>query len=485
MVKFLLPLHASNHSRPPFDGDSAIVMPLLTKQFARNVTMNLIASDIDPIYGRMLDGYDSPAILVSRNYEILATNDLYRDAFGTPEITAALPRCYAVSHGYDRPCDEAGETCPLAAASASGQRERVLHIHQTPNGREHVDVEMLPILDDAGELIFFVELLRPVPTTGEQAANQAMAGQSPAFNDMLGLISRVARSDVAVLLAGESGAGKELAAHTLHRNSLRSQSQMVTLECAGLTETLFESELFGHVRGAFTGANYHKPGLVEAAKGGTLFLDEIGDVPLPLQVKLLRLIETGTYRQVGSTDLRNADFRLVCATHKNLDEMVMEGRFRQDLYYRINVFPIRVPALRERQEDIPQLAQAFLSATGQGGGTHFTESALLCLRAHDYPGNVRELRNIVTRCSLIGNTNVIDRRMVERAITGLKPPTIESASAKKEQTDKKASQLASLDQVESQHIDFLMAHFAGNKEAVAVAAGISIRSLYRKLAASK
>lgn len=446
--------------------------------------MNLIASDIDPTYARMLDGYESPAILVSRNYEILATNDLYREAFGLPETAATLPRCYAVSHGYDRPCDEAGETCPLAAATASGERERVLHIHETPKGREHVDVEMLPILDETGELAFFIELLRPLPTAGEQAANQDMAGQSPAFNAMLALISRVARSDVAVLLAGESGAGKELAAHTLHRNSLRHRAQMVTLECAGLTETLFESELFGHVRGAFTGANYHKAGLVEAANGGTLFLDEIGDVPLPLQVKLLRLIETGTYRQVGSTEVRHADFRLVCATHKDLDGLVAEERFRQDLYYRINVFPLRVPALRERPEDIPLLANMFLAATGQGVGMHFTESAIQRLRSHAYPGNVRELRNIVTRCSIIGNSNVIDRSVVERSITGqtLQHDGGKAGMTSLQQTPEAETALKTLRQVESQHLDFLMRHFAGNKDAVARAAGISVRSLYRRLA---
>lgn len=447
--------------------------------------MNLIASDIDPTYARMLDGYDSPAILVSRNYEILATNDLYREAFGLPEAAATLPRCYAVSHGYDRPCDEAGETCPLAAATASGERERVLHIHETPKGREHVDVEMLPIADETGQLAFFIELLRPLPTAGEQAASQDMAGQSPAFNAMLSVISRVARSDVAVLLAGESGAGKELAAHTLHRNSLRHRAQMVTLECAGLTETLFESELFGHVRGAFTGANYHKAGLVEAANGGTLFLDEIGDVPLPLQVKLLRLIETGTYRQVGSTDVRHADFRLVCATHKDLDGMVAEGRFRQDLYYRINVFPVRVPALRERPEDIPLLANTFLRATGQGVGMHFTESAIQRLRSHAYPGNVRELRNIVTRCSIIGNSNVIDRSVVERAITGQtqQADAGTAGAASLQQTPDSGAGVKTLQEIESQHLDFLMGHFAGNKDAVAQAAGISVRSLYRRLAA--
>lgn len=446
--------------------------------------MQLIASDIDPTHAQMLDGYESPAILVSRDYEILATNDLYADAFGMPEISTALPRCYAVSHGYDRPCDQAGESCPLAAAAASGERERVLHIHHTPNGREHVDVQMLPIAGEQGAPDFYVELLRPLPTAGEQAAVQDMAGQSAAFNDMLALISRVARSDVAVLLTGESGAGKELAAHTLHRNSLRNRAQMVTLECAGLTETLFESELFGHVRGAFTGANYQKAGLVEAANGGSLFLDEIGDVPLALQVKLLRLIETGTYRQVGSTDVRHADFRLVCATHKDLGVMVREGRFRQDLYYRINVFPVRVPALRERTEDIPLLANMFLKTTGQGGGLHFTESAIRRLRSYTYPGNVRELRNIVVRCSIIGNSNVIDGNVVERAISGLMAHSDSDGTSRTDQLNRDTrTGVATLRQAEIQHLKALMQHFANDKDAVAQAAGISVRSLYRKLAA--
>ncbi|MFN2286730.1 MAG: sigma-54 interaction domain-containing protein [Chromatocurvus sp.] len=445
--------------------------------------MQLIASDIDPTHARMLDGYESPAILVSRDYEILAANDLYADAFGMPEITATLPRCYAVSHGYDRPCDQAGETCPLAAAAASGERERVLHIHQTPNGREHVDVEMLPIAGEQGTPEFYVELLRPLPTAGEQAAGQYMTGQSAAFNDMLTLISRVARSDVAVLLTGESGTGKELAAHTLHRNSSRKREQMVTLECAGLSESLFESELFGHVRGAFTGANYRKAGLVEAANGGSLFLDEIGDIPLPLQVKLLRLIETGTYRQVGSTDVRHADFRLVCATHKDLGAMVRDGRFRQDLYYRINVFPVRVPALRERPEDIPLLANMFLKASGQGGGLHFTESAIQLLRSYTYPGNVRELRNVVVRCSIIGNSNVMDRSVVERAISGLMTHRDSDGTPLTNQRhEDDVASVITLRQAERQHLNALMQHFANDKQAVAQAAGISVRSLYRKLA---
>ena len=258
--------------------------------------MHIIARSTDYTLATMLDSYEHPAILVNADYEVLATNNLYREKFGQIETGGEPARCYRVSHGYDRPCDQAGEDCPLAAATASGHRERVLHVHQTPRGEEHVDVEMLPILDQDGALKFFVELLKPVNIAGIESSEASMVGASPAFNRMLELISRVAPSDAAVLLRGESGGGKELAARAVHEASARAEHPLVTLECAGLTETLFESELFGHVKGAFTGANYAKPGLVESAHGGTLFLDEVGDIPLPLQVKLLRLIETGTYR---------------------------------------------------------------------------------------------------------------------------------------------------------------------------------------------
>ena len=206
-------------------------------------SMELIASDTQPALARMLDSYEHPAILMTPDYRILATNDLYRDKFGLIDDRGENALCYRVSHGYDKPCDQAGEECPLAAASVSGQRERVLHIHQTPRGEEHVDVEMLPILGAAGDIDYFVELLKPLPVAGAGAGDKPMLGTSTAFNRMLGLISRVAPTNAAVLLLGESGTGKELAAHTLHQASLRSSKALVTLECAGLSETLFELSL--------------------------------------------------------------------------------------------------------------------------------------------------------------------------------------------------------------------------------------------------
>ncbi len=427
--------------------------------------MEIIARSTDHRMARMLDSYEHPAILVSADYEVLATNELYRVKFGEIESNGAA-RCYQVSHGYDRPCDEAGEDCPLAAARASGHRERVLHIHQTPRGEEHVDVEMLPILDEQGELQFFVELLKPVTVAGIHHSDAAMVGASRAFNDMLELIARVAPGEAAVLLLGESGWGKELAAQALHQASRRSEKPLVTLECAGLTEALFESELFGHVKGAFTGANYRKQGLVEAAHGGTLFLDEVGDIPLPMQVKLLRLIETGTYRPVGSVESHHSDFRLVCATHKDLSAMVDAGTFRQDLYYRINVFPIRVPSLAERLDDLPLLAHAILGEVGQGRDYHLTETAMTLLKQHHYRGNIRELRNILARAVVIADTNVLDRSVLARCLDTTPSPT------GRDETLKAAEQ---------RHLAHLMREYSGDKQRVAGAAGISLRSLYRKL----
>ena len=445
------------------------IVPDLTDTWSDLTDMEILATDTDLAVARMLDSYEHPAILVTPDYQIMATNDRYRDAFGEIDTRNGPARCYQVSHNFDRPCDQAGEDCPLAAAASSGQRERVLHIHQTPRGEEHVDVEMLPILDEQGALVYFVELLKPVSIAGAGSGDQPMVGASPAFNRMLSLIARVGPTNAAVLLQGESGSGKELAARALHQASLRNTKALVTLECAGLSEALFESELFGHVKGAFTGANYTRQGLAEAAHGGTLFLDEVGDIPLPLQVKLLRLIETGTYRPVGSTQVKQADFRLVCATHRNLEQMVEEGTFRQDLYYRINVFPIHLPSLAERIEDLPLLARTILKdAQGQGGKTfHLTESALALLKEHRYRGNIRELRNILSRAIVLANTNVIDQSVIRQALGPVAAHAV--------QRD------LSLKQLELDYLRQLMVAHNGDREAVARIAGISVRSLYRKL----
>lgn len=432
--------------------------------------MNIIQSDggSQSTLSAMLEGYDCPAILVSANYEILAYNSEYREAFGALELDQR-PNCYNVSHGYNVPCDQAGESCPLSAALVSQRKERVLHIHQTPHGKEHVDVEMLPIFDDQRQLLFFVELLRPVPLASGNVADQQMIGTSQAFLKMLEVISRVGQSDVSVVLRGESGTGKELAARAIHMASTRSDNPMVTLECSGLTDSLFESELFGHVKGAFTGAQFNKPGLIEQANGGTLFLDEVADIPLPMQVKLLRLLETGTYRPVGSSEIKNSNFRLICASHKNLAQMVDQASFRQDLFYRINVFPVHLPSLAERRDDIPAIAKSLIHRISPDQTWQLTQSAMERLSSWHYKGNIRELRNVLARATVLAETHVIDLNVINKCFD-----TDHQASENiaRDKVDLKTAELA--------YLQNLMTTY-GDKEKAAQVAGISVRSLYRKL----
>lgn len=442
--------------------------------------MTLIVSDRKPSAeaGAILEGFDCPAILVAPDYTILATNRHYQAQFGEIDPRQGH-HCFEVSHGLSVPCDQAGEDCPLAAAMASGHKERVLHIHRSPRGREHIDVEMLPILDDDGALICFVELLHAVPTAGAENIDQTMVGSSKAFTDMLAKISRVSATDAAVLLLGASGTGKELAAAAIHQGSSRNKKPLVTLECAGLSDSLFETELFGHVKGAFTGAHADKTGLVELANGGTLFLDEIGDVPPSMQVKLLRLLESGTYRRVGSSQLRSANFRLICATHKDIRALVEAGEFRQDLYYRINVFPIRLPSLAERTEDLPLLAEALLKRISPHKRFHLTAPAMNALKSHAFPGNIRELRNLLTRAIVLSDTNLIDDGVMRESLEAEVP--VEATLGRRGHNNSNQAEWTDLKTAEARYLEELMAAHGNDKEAVANIAGISLRSLYRKL----
>lgn len=449
--------------------------------------MNIIASDSSSYEGlaSMLEGYDCPAILVSVDYRILAINQHYRDEFGEVPLQQNK-RCFEVSHGYSVPCDEAGEDCPLSATLQSGRKERVLHIHQTPRGKEHVDVEMVPIHDEQGQLLFFVELLRSVSVASVQDSSKKLVGSSTAFNQMLEKITRVSHSDASVLLLGESGSGKELVAQAVHQGSDRAKNSLVTLECAGLTDSLFESELFGHLKGAFTGAHSNRTGLVELANGGTLFLDEIGDVPLSMQVKLLRLIETGAFRPVGSSTIKHTNFRLICATHKNLAQMVKAGEFRQDLYYRINVFPIFVPPLRDRQADLPLLISTLLKRISERKEYHLTHSALQVLQHYPFPGNIRELSNILNRAVLLTDTNVIERDTILESLnidTSIHQQADLSLTLVTYGQTSEGEKVAWVDlkTAEKRYLSDLMAAHDNNKEQVAEIAGISLRSLYRKL----
>ena len=299
--------------------------------------------------------------------------------------------------------------------------------------------------------------------------NTEMVGFSPAFNQLVENITRVAPTEASVLLVGETGTGKEIAASAIHCASQRKTQPLVILECSGLTETLFESELFGHVKGAFTGALYNKQGLVEVAHGGTLFLDEIGDVPYELQIKLLRLIETGTYRSVGSRETKRSDFRLICATNQDIIGMVERGEFRRDLYYRINVFPIHIPSLNERKQDIPLLTKTILRRIDESGKYTVTDCAINLLKEHDFIGNIRELRNILSRALVLTNSNIIDSHVISTCLK------IDFEIAQDSEP------VIDLKDHEKKYLQRLIESVDGDKDKAAALAGISTRSLYRKL----
>ena len=237
-----------------------------------------------------------------------------------------------------------------------------------------------------------------------------MIGVSRALQTVFKLVGRVARSDAPVLISGESGTGKELVAKAVHEYSPRRQREMITINCGAIPENLLESELFGHEKGSFTGAIARRAGRFEQADGGTLFLDEIGDMPLGIQVKLLRVLQDGTFSRVGSNETLASDVRIIAATHKKLVDEVAAGRFREDLYYRLNVVEIPIPPLRERREDIPLLAEFFLQRITRKNGMariRLSAEAINALQAHHWPGNVRELENTIARACALAGSNVL------------------------------------------------------------------------------
>ena len=421
----------------------------------------------------VLESFAEPSILLSRDYEILLANSAYRSVYGFEKLRRAA-RCYEVSHRYSVPCDQAGESCPLKQSLETGEKARVLHVHHTPRGQEYVNVEMLPIKDPgSGEVMFFIERMFPSDVATTMSSGAKLVGRAPAFQKMLGLVERVAHSDTNVLLLGESGTGKELVAETIHRLSERQSEAFVPVECTGLPEALFESELFGYVKGAFTGAESDRPGLVESAQGGTLFLDEVGDIPLADQVKLLRLLETRRFRRVGSNEWKEADFRLICATNKNLAKMISAGTFREDLYYRLSVFEIELPPLRERREDLPVLIETILGRLSISD-VEFADDALACLGRYAFPGNIRELRNIVERAVLLADDGIVrERHLPDRC----------RQQTRTEEPAEVSADLVPLKEAEERYLRHALSVYEGDRKQLAAELGISERALYRKIAA--
>ncbi len=304
-----------------------------------------------------------------------------------------------------------------------------------------------------------------------------MIGRAPVMQDVFTLLRRLAPHARTALITGETGTGKELAVRALHQLGPRGNKRFVTVNCSAVVETLSESELFGHVRGAFTGAGETKPGLFEAADGGTLFLDEVGELPITIQAKLLRVIENGEVQRVGSVDTRKVDVRLVAATNRDLRTEVESGRFRSDLYYRLNVAQVNLPPLRDRREDIPYLTSAFVRSFSQRFSkplTGVTTGAERMLIEAPWEGNVRQLRNVIERGCMLAESEFVS----ERDLTGAFQASPSRTTAR--QAPRRDATLP-LQAIEREHIIKTLDEVHGNKAVAARLLGISRRAFYRQL----
>jgi two-component system response regulator HydG len=311
-----------------------------------------------------------------------------------------------------------------------------------------------------------------------------MVGRGPAMHKVFSLLRRLAPHARTTLITGETGTGKELAARALHLLGPRHQRRMVTVNCSAVVETLFESELFGHARGAFTGANEHKTGLFEAADCGTLFFDEVGELPPGTQSKLLRVLEDGDVQRVGSLEARHVDVRVIAASNRDLRAEVLAGRFRGDLYYRLNVVQLHMPPLRDRREDIPSLAASFINECQRRIGRSIVgltpaASALLCDAA--WEGNVRQLRNVIECACILAASD----QVTEADLAGSLNLHAESRASRPTDSGMLVRMPARaprrLDDVEREHIERTLAEVGGNKAVAARLLGISRRAFYRQL----
>jgi len=432
----------------------------------------------------IIDADDNAFVVIDENYTIVAANKAYSNAYDVDRTEIVGSKCHEVSHHSDTPCHLNGEDCPHKKVFDTGQPHQVLHIHIDHNMQEeHVRIKGSPVRGANGQL-FLGESLFPVAKSHElDCDEQRMLGSSPAFMACIEEISSAAKSDAPILLNGESGVGKELAAEFVHKKSPRSDKPFVSIDCTAISENIFESELFGHERGAFNGCVGKRHGLIETADSGTLFMDEIGEIPLSIQSRLLRVLESGRFRRMGGREDLAVDIRVVCATHDNLRKMVDDGTFRADLYYRIAGISITIPPLRERRADIPALVDALVKKLSDKNGNQckITRDSTELLRRYDYPGNIRELQNILQKAAALSTNGIITPDLLELdefaniyqnplADRRMFPRGHDTANGKRSMTE-----------IESDHIRSLLTQFNGHRSKVADVLKISERTLYRKL----
>ncbi|MCU0693041.1 MAG: sigma 54-interacting transcriptional regulator [Polyangiaceae bacterium] len=387
-------------------------------------------------------------------------------------------------------CDQA---CPLRRTLESGRKvvDRRVRI-KTKDGRSlPVSVTTAVLATETGRVLGGVEVLTdlsPLEHLQRQLDGkhrfEDIISKSPKMQQIFDLLPMVANSDSTVLVLGESGTGKELLAKAIHHQSPRRNRPFVAVNCAAMPETLMESELFGYIRGAFTDAKRDKPGRIAQADGGTLFLDEVGDLPLSVQVKLLRFLQERAYEPLGATFTTRADVRIICATNRSVHEMVGSGAFRQDLYFRLNVMQIELPPLRERIEDVPMLAQHFVQRFRRTTGNRIDsldDEAMSALMRYSFPGNIRELQNIVERAFIVCREPKIGVAALPGCVFDAAPLLADGASERALRPDPEQAHLAPIDQAERDTILSCLKRHGGNRSHAANELGIHRSTLIRKI----
>jgi PAS domain S-box-containing protein len=442
---------------------------------------------LDPhLYQRVIDALEDAVFVVDRDRRVVFFNRAAEELTGLQSADVLGRSCSEALR-----CPVCGPTCRVI--EGVDVRNQHFELPTAGGGRVLVRRTAVPLRDDENHIVGVVETLREQdddpsaarvsrpsrPWDPEEAAPlRAIVGRSQAIRRIVDTIRRLARSDASVLVTGESGTGKELVARAIHGVCRRKDKAFVAVNCAALPADLIESELFGHVRGAFTGAVRDRLGAVEAAEGGTFFLDEIGDLHPSLQAKLLRLLQERTFQRIGESITRTADIRVVAATHVDLDQAVAQGTFREDLYYRLRVVPIHIPALRERREDIAPLANYLLTRRAVAAGRRpmrFTPNAMRVIEAYGWPGNVRELVNAVDYVIALSTEDTVTDHDLPEDVSRPRVAAREAAGAAR------GRYVAPQDNDERMRIEVALRANHYHRQRTADALGMDRVTLYRKL----
>jgi PAS domain S-box-containing protein len=427
----------------------------------------------------ILNSITEGVFTVDSNWKITSFNRAAEKITGIPHDKAVGQKC-----SYILRADVCETDCALRETMETGKPiiNKAVHIVDAKGERHAIAISTALLKDESGKIIGGVETLRDMSLVEELRKEiesrwscEDIISQNHLMQRLFGVLPNIAESDCTVLIESESGTGKELLARAIHNLSFRKDKPFIAVSCGALPDTLLESELFGYKAGAFTDAKKDKPGRFAIAEGGTIFLDEIGDISAAMQVRLLRVLQESTYEPLGAVSSVKADVRVITATNKKLGELVEQGQFRDDLYYRINVMKLDLPPLRDRKDDIPLLVNHFISRFNRLRDKHIncvTDEVLAILLAYDYPGNIRELENIIEHCFVLCQAEIIEKKH----LPGLVCP---SSSV----NNVKTGEVTTLKQMEILLIIEALRRNKGNQTATAKELGINKSTLFRKLKA--